>query len=441
MSKISTDKKLIEKFLTRGVEKIYPSEEELRKKMMSGEKMRIYQGFDPTGPYLHVGHAMGIRALRILQELGHEVIFLVGDYTAKVGDPDKNTTRDLMTDEEIKENMEGWKEQVAQLIDFEGENAVQFKFNGEWLSKLKLNDIIKLMSKITVQRMLERDLFERRIKQGDPIRLQEFIYPLMQGYDGVAMDVDMEIAGADQTFNMLVGRDLNRIYLNKEKFVRTNKMMDAPNEQTMSKTKGNGINLNDEPKDMYGKAMSYPDNLITMGLELLTDVEMKEIKDIEEQIKKGANPMQFKKLMAFEIVKMIKGEKTAQEAEQAFADQFQKHQIPDDVETHLITNKTMNIVDLLFETELVSSKSESKRMIKQNAVKIDDKLIDDENLEVAIKNNMVLQKGKRHFVKIKTKPIVDDKGFTKIREIPGRKQRWEREEIKNVKNFLVKDKN
>ena len=177
MSKVIIDKELIEKFLTRGVEAIYPTAEEFKKKLYSGERLKIYQGFDPTGKFLHVGHAMGIRALRILQQLGHEVIFLIGDYTARVGDPDKDTGRKMLTEKDIEENMAGWKEQAAQLIDFGGDNPVQFKRNYEWLSKLKLDDLIKLMSHMTVQQMLERDMFERRLNEGDPIGLHEFIYP------------------------------------------------------------------------------------------------------------------------------------------------------------------------------------------------------------------------------------------------------------------------
>jgi tyrosyl-tRNA synthetase len=398
--KISTDKKLIEKFLTRGVEKIYPSADALRKKLSSGKKLRIYQGFDPTGKYLHVGHAMGIRALRILQELGHEVIFLIGDFTAKVGDPDKDTTRELLTDGQIEKNMAGWKKQAGQLIDFKGKNAVKFKKNSEWLGKLKLEDIIKLMSNITVQKMLSRDLFERRIKNEDPIRLHEFIYPLLQGYDGVAMDVDMEIGGADQTFNMLAGRDLNKAYLNKEKFVRTNKMMDAPDARTMSKTKGNGINLSDEPGDMYGKAMSYPDELIVSGLELLTDISMDEIKNIEKEMKGGANPMQFKKLMAFEVIKIIKGEKAAQNAEVNFTNQFSKHQMPSDIKVFKFKEDKINIIDLLIKTKLVASKGEAKRMIQQNGVKIDGKIVGDAEKMVKLNKEFVLQRGKRGFARV-----------------------------------------
>ena len=215
MVNVSTNKELIEKFLTRGVENIFPTKEALRKELESGRRLRVYQGFDPTGPYLHVGHAMGIRALRILQELGHEVLFLVGDFTAKAGDPDKDKTREILSDEQIQKNMSGWKHQASQLIDFEGENPVKFVRNYEWLSKLTLSDLITLMSKTTVQQMIERDMFSRRLKEQNPIGLHEFIYPLMQGYDGVCMQVDMEIGGTDQIFNMLMGRHLIKEYLGK----------------------------------------------------------------------------------------------------------------------------------------------------------------------------------------------------------------------------------
>ncbi len=400
--KVLVDKKLIDQFLTRGVEAVYPSREELEKKLLSGERLRIYQGFDPTGKYLHVGHAMGIRALRILQELGHEVIFLVGDYTAKVGDPDKDKARKILSEREIEDNMAGWKEQAAQLIDFEGDNPVQFKRNFEWLSKLSLNDLIHLMSHMTVQQMLERDMFERRMKEGDPIGLQEFIYPLMQGYDGVAMEVDMEIGGADQTFNMLAGRSLVKGYLGKDKFVRTNKMMDAPDGRTMSKTKGNGINLGDSSEDMYGKAMSYPDSLITMGLELLTDVPMEGVKEVEAEIKKGANPMEFKKLMAFEIVKAIRGEEESVKAQRYFEQTVQNKELPDEIPEIKIEPGKYKIIDLLIDTSLVKSKGEARRLIVQGGVKVDGKKVEDAEMEVKIGGKeILLQKGKRGVVRIK----------------------------------------
>jgi len=433
MLQVSTDKGLIDKFLTRGVEKIYPSADALRQKLLSGERLRVYQGFDPSGPYLHVGHAIGIRALRILQELGHEVIFLVGDYTAKVGDPDKDSTRAILTDETIKKNMAGWKKQAAQLIDFDGKNPVRFERNYKWLSKLKLEDVIKLMSQMTLQQTLARSLFKKRLDENAEIYLRELLYPLMQGYDSVALKVDMEIGGTDQTFNMLVGRDLVKSYLGKEKFVRANKMMDAPDGITMSKTKGNGINLADSGADMYGKAMSYPDAAIVNGLELLTDVSMEVIKNIKQSLAAGENPMQYKKMMAFEIVKTIKGIKEAQAAQEHFEKTIQKKEIPQkikiinlkeiysDLLKQIKKNKDSadkknreeflellrslsdknSIINILVGIGLATSKGEARRLIEQGGIKIDGEVIKDANKIIEItKDGVLIQRGKRQFVKV-----------------------------------------
>jgi tyrosyl-tRNA synthetase len=398
MSKIIVDEELIDEFLERGVGAIFPSKEALKEKLMSGERLTVYQGFDPTGPYLHVGHAIGIRSLRILQKLGHQVIFLVGDFTSKIGDPDKGSTRKILTDEDVEKNMANWKEQASQLIDFDGENPVLFKRNHQWLSELKLEDILKLMSNFTVQQILQRDLFKKRINEDIPLKLHEIIYPLMQGYDGVAMNVDIEIGGADQIFNMLVGRDLSKIYNNKEKFVRANKMMDAPDGITMSKTKGNGINLGDNPLQMYGKAMSYSDGAIIPGLELLTNVSTDEINSIKKEINNGANPMPFKKKMAFEIVKLIKSEKEAILAQEEWENIFSKKEIPENVE--IIKNKKGNLlVDLFLENKIVSSKTDFRRLVEAGAITnldLDEKVLS--HTEIA--KGGVYRVGKKRFCKI-----------------------------------------
>lgn len=396
MSRVITDEKKIDTFLTRGVEAVYPGLDMFKKALMSGKRLRAYQGFDPTGLYLHVGHAMGIRALRMLQELGHEVIFLVGDFTALIGDPDKDTTREMLTEVQIEKNMAGWKEQAAQLIDFGGDNPVLFKRNSEWLRKVDLAKILEIMSKTTLQRTLERDLFERRLKAEDPIRLHEIVYPVMQGYDGVVMDVDIEIGGADQTFNMLTGRVLSKAYLNKEKFVRANRMMNAPDSITMSKTKGNGINLSDTPEDMFGKAMSYADSEIVNGFELLTEMPMQEISEIQKAIEKGENPMQFKKLMAFEIVKMVKGEKAAEQGQSYFEKVIQSKDKPDEIPE--VKPSLYDVITVLVEGKLAGSKSEARRAIEQGGVKVNDEKVID--IAFQLKRGDVVQKGKRFFVKV-----------------------------------------
>lgn len=399
MSKIIIDEKKIDEFLERGVSEIFPSKMALKEKLMSGERLRIYQGFDPTGPYLHVGHAIGIRALRILQELGHEVVFLVGDFTSKIGDPDKGSTRKTLTDDEIEKNMANWKKQAAQLINFEGENPVRFERNFKWLSKLQLEDVLKLMSNFTIQQILQRDLFKKRLKEDLPLNLHEIMYPLMQGYDGVAMEVDIEIGGADQIFNMLVGRDLSKIYLNKEKFVRANKMMDAPDGITMSKTKGNGINLGDNAEQMFGKAMSYPDSAILSGLELLTEISMEEIKRIDEEMKSGVNPMQFKKLMAYEIVKSVKSEKEAKEAQENWENIFSKKEIPTDIES-VVVKEGILLVEALLDQKIITSKGDFRRLVDEGAITnldTNEKVLS----HTEIVKNGVYRIGKKRFCKIK----------------------------------------
>lgn len=401
MPKVKKDEALIDKFLTRGVAEIYPSKESLKAKLLSGDRIRVYQGFDPSGPFLHVGHAMGIRALRILQEFGHEVIFLVGDYTAKVGDPDKETGRPLLTDEQIQRNMEGWKEQAAQLIDFGGENPVQFKRNYEWLSKLNLAELIKLMSTTTVQQMLERDLFQKRLQNKNPIGLQEFIYPLMQGFDSVAMEVDMEIGGTDQIFNMMAGRELVKKYLNKEKYVRANEMMEAPDALTMSKTKGNGINLSDTSENMYGKAMSYQDELISKGLRLLTDIPLDDIWQIQKDIDKGENPMKFKKLMAYEIVKVIKGEKEAKKAQENFEKTVQNKEIDSEKAKPVSMSGMMSLRDFLINAlEGKESASQIKRVVEQGGVEVNGKRIIEQDVQIDFKSQDLIKYGKRTVFKV-----------------------------------------
>lgn len=399
MAKISTDPELIEKFLTRGVETIYPCKDDLRQKLMSGERITAYQGFDPTGPYLHMGHAMGIRALRILQKLGHEVVFLVGDYTSKVGDPDKK--REIMSDEEIKKNMRGWKEQAEQLIDFEGDNPVLFKHNYEWLSKLTLHDLIHLMSNATVQQIAERDMFQKRLKENDPIRLQEFIYPLMQGYDSVAMNVDLELGGTDQTFNMLMGRELVKKYNKKEKFVRVHEIMEAPDGLIMSKTKGNGVNLGDSSEDIYGKAMSYPDELILKALRLLTDISLTEIWEMQKSMESGENPMNIKKTLAYELVKTLRGKDEANKAEQHFKKVIQNKETDSESVSTTKVSGVLSLLEFLKQAlEYKDSASQIKRVIEQGGVEIDGKKIVESFLEIDFKPGMVVKYGKRRFIKV-----------------------------------------
>lgn len=409
MAKVITDTALIDKFLERGVDKVLPDKESLRAKLMSGERITAYMGFDPTGPYLHVGHAMGIRGLRILQQLGHRVIFLVGDYTARVGDPDKGSTRELLTAEKIAQNMQGWREQASQIIDFEDkENPVEFIGNFTWLSRLNLQDLIELMSKMTVQQMLERDLFQRRLNENKPLQLQEMMYPLLQGYDSVAMEVDLELGGTDQIFNMMVGRDLVREYLRKDKHVRAHKLMPAPDALTMSKTKGNGINLSDTAENMYGVAMSYGDEHIITGLELLTETPLNELKEIEAAIAGGQNPMQFKKLLAYRIVEMLKGSNAAGAAQENFERTVQNKEISaarvkislEKLSARLEhLNKKDDLVTTISEL-LGSSKGKAKDLLKQNGVEINSEKVAADTVTYKLKQGDIVKLGKRQWFEI-----------------------------------------
>jgi tyrosyl-tRNA synthetase len=399
MAKVITDAKQIEEVLDRGVEAIYPTKEELQKKLSSGEQIKLYCGFDPTGPDLHIGHGNQIRKLAQFQKLGHEVIFLIGDFTAMIGDPtDKAAARQQLTKEQVIKNLEGYQSQAGTILKFKGDNAAKVMFNSKWLAELNFAEVLKLASKFTVQRMMERDMFEKRIDEGKPIYVHEFMYPLMQGYDSVAMNVDLEIGGSDQTFNMLAGRDLMKTMKDKEKFVLTLKLLVDPTGKKMGKTEGNMIRLTDIAEEIFGKVMSWSDEMILLGFETCTDWPMTDIAKIAKDIKEGANPRDYKMQLAQAIVTIYLGEKDALKAKDNFINVFQKKSSPDKIEKiKLTTNK---FSEILVEAKLVDSNSEAKRVIKQGGVKIDDKVIDDINFELA-KGEHLIQKGKRHFIKVK----------------------------------------
>ena len=405
MPKITKDENLIEKFLTRGVENIYPSPKFLEDKLKADEKISIYLGIDPTGPTLHLGHAITLMKLKEWQELGHQVILLIGSFTGMIGDPtDKLAVRKPLTRKQVLDNAKKYQEQASLFLDFSGKNKAKVVFNHEWLDKLSFKDIIELASKFTVQRMLERDMFEKRMKEGKPIHLHEFLYPLMQGYDSVAMDIDGEVGGNDQTFNMLAGRDLMKSMKNKEKFVITMKLLTDPSGEKMGKTSGNMITLEDSAEDIYGKAMSYPDSVITVGLELLTDISKEVIENIAKSLKDGENPMNYKKMMAFEIVKTIKGKVEAQTAQKHFESTVQKKETPESIKNYELKITNINIVDLLVKTDLASSKSEARRLIEQGGIKVAGDVVKSIEKEVKItKEELLLQRGKRQFAKVKNK--------------------------------------
>jgi len=396
--KTDTDSKKIEELLTRGVENIYPNRKFLEEKLKNGEKLTLYLGIDPTGPCLHLGHAISLMKLRQFQQLGHQVIMLIGSFTAMIGDPtDKLATRKPLTREQVLENCQNYKKQASVLLDFSGPNKAELRYNDAWLGKLKFVEIVELASNFTVQQMLERDMFEKRMNEGKPIGLHEFLYPLMQGYDSVAMDVDGEIGGNDQTFNMLAGRTLIKVVKNKEKFVMTNKLLADPSGIKMGKTTGNMITLIDTPDEKFGKVMSWTDGMIISGFELCTTIPMADISQLEKRLKKGDNPRDLKLDLAQAIVTLYHGDKAGLQARENFLQMFQKKEIPDDILE--LTAAGKSLVDVLIESKFVTSKSEARRNIEQKGVKINSEVVIDANQSV--KTGDIVQKGKRFFVKIK----------------------------------------
>lgn len=398
MTKVITDEKQIDDLLERGVEKIYPNHEDLKKKLMSGERIRLYCGFDPSAPSLHIGNAILINKLSQFQALGHEVIFLIGDFTGMIGDPtDKKATRKKLTREEVLENAKSYKEQASGYLDFEGDNPALIKYNSEWSDKLTFKDLIEVSSNFTVQQMMQRDMFQKRIQDEKPIHLHEFLYPLAQGYDSLAMDVDLEIGGNDQMFNMMCGRDLMKAEGKKEKFVLTMKLLADDAGKKMGKSDGNAVFLDKSPADIYGVVMSWQDGVIGIGFELATKVPLKEVKEIYEKLKdEQTNPRDLKMKLAYEIVKVNHGEKAAKEAEENFISTIQKKEAPKEVKE--FAPKEKGILSVLMDSGLCKSKGEARRVVMQNGVKIDGSVVTEPKTEV--ESGQVIQKGKFHFIKI-----------------------------------------
>lgn len=391
----------IEELLTRGVDTVYPTKDELEKVLRSGKKIKLYQGFDPTGTDLHIGHMIGLRKLAQWQKLGHQVIFLIGTGTGQAGDPSgKLSARDkFFNEEELKKNARDYVMQAKKLLDFDGENAVEILYNGDWLNKLGLADMLNIAGHFSVQQLIERDMFQERIKKNESINLREFMYPLLQGYDSVAMEVDLELGGSDQMFNMLVGRQLLKQMKDKDKFVMTTPLLADSQGRKIGKTEGNVIGLTDKPEDLFGKIMSLGDDVIVKGFEYLTDIPMTEVKQIEKALESGENPMQYKKQLAYEIVKQLNSEADAQTAQEAFENVFSKGEVPEDIQEIMI-DPNANILDILVDNDLVPSKSEAKRLLEQGGVKADGEKIE---LNSTVKPGSVLQIGKRTFVKINNK--------------------------------------
>jgi len=387
-----------DELLTRSVANIYPSKEYVQSLVSKGKKLTIYAGFDPTGPNLHIGHAIGIKKLADFQKQGHKVIFLIGDFTAMIGDPDKSSARIPLTRKQVLLNLKNYKKQVSKIISFVGKNKAEIKFNSKWLSKMNFAEVLSLASHMTVSQMLERDMFEKRMEESKSIFIHEFMYPLMQGYDSVAMDVDGEVGGNDQTFNMLVGRDLMKSMKGKEKFVIATKLLEDSSGKKMGKTEGNMITLSDSHTDMYGKVMSWSDGLIIPGFELCTNISMNEIESMARDMAQGINPRDLKIKLATEIVTMYHGIKKAEQAKIGFMSTFQKNEIPSDIKSISVKAVTP-LVDVFVSEKIVSSKSDFRRLVDEHAIT---NLDTNEKIasHTALSENGVYRIGKKRFCKI-----------------------------------------
>jgi len=385
----------VENLLTRGVEKIYPSKEELEKVLRSGKKLKLYQGFDPSMPSLHLGNFAGVMKLRQFEKLGHEIIFLIGDFTAMIGDPDKLSVRKPLTREETRLNSTNWKEQIKNIIDFNGPNPAKLLYNSEWLDKVSFRDLIEITSKFTAQQMLERDMFQKRMSEGRPVYLHELLYPVAQAYDCVFMKVDLELAGNDQTFNALAGRTLMNALKGKDKFVMTTKLLVDAKGDKVGKTTGNALFLDSTPESFFGGIMSFPDEVIGLSFELLTEMSLE---GIEEKI--APDPMGEKKHLAFEIVSLLWGEESAQKAKTEFENTFQKGLTPDNIPEVVMDSQEIELTDLVAKVANISL-SESKRLINQGAIEIDTLPATDLHQKITPKNGTVIKIGKTRFVKLK----------------------------------------
>lgn len=388
-----TQKQRIQEILHRGVENIYPSSEALQKVLLSGKKLKIYNGIDPTGR-LHIGHGVVLLKLRQLQELGHHIIVLIGDFTAQIGDPtDKMAARKPLTHKEVLQNARFYKKLIGKILDLK---KTEFRYNSKWLLQLSSLDFMHISSYFTAQQTLARNMFRQRMKEGKDLFLNEFMYPILQAYDSVAMDIDLEVGGNDQMFNMLAGRTLMKKMKGKEKFVMTTKLLTDPAGKKMGKTEGNFVALEDPPDAMYGKIMSWPDELIVPGFELATPMPLTEVIQAKKDLEAGRNPKVLKMLLAYKITEFYWNTNAAIAAEETFKKIHIMRETPANIPEVLVTSRAL--VEALVETRLAPSKTKARRLLIQGGIKVNGEVITDEKYTVL--PNSILQKGKRHFIKI-----------------------------------------
>ncbi|HHM12734.1 MAG TPA: tyrosine--tRNA ligase [Planctomycetaceae bacterium] len=386
--------------IRRGADEILP-EEDLIEKLKEGRPLRVKAGFDPTAPDLHLGHTVLINKLWQFQDLGHEILFLIGDFTGMIGDPTgKSATRPPLTPEEVKQNAQTYQEQIFKILDPE---RTQVVFNSEWMSKMSSAELIQLAARHTVARMLERDDFSKRYREGKSIAIHEFLYPLIQGYDSVALKADVELGGTDQKFNLLVGRELQRQYGMPQQVVLTMPILEGlDGVQKMSKSLGNYIGINDAPNDMFGKIMSISDELMWRYFELLSFRPLEEIDRLKEEVAAGRNPRDVKFELAREIIGRFHDEAAAEKAQADFIARFQKGALPDEIPEKRVSvgSGGLPIANVMKEAGLVSSTSEGLRMLKQGAVKLDGAKVDDKSLMLRAGSAPLIQVGKRRIARV-----------------------------------------
>lgn len=380
----------------------------LEKKLKSGKKLRIKLGADPTSPDLHLGHIVVLDKLREFQELGHTIIFLIGDFTALIGDPSgKSKTRPTLSSEEIEKNSKTYFDQVAKVLDVK---KIEIRKNSEWYQKMAPLDFIKMTSNFSLSRIIERDDFEKRIKGGGDVRYHEGIYPIMQGYDSVMLKADVELGGTDQKFNLLAGRTMQKRMGQRPQDIMTLPLLiGLDGKKKMSKSLNNYISITEEPKEMFGKVMSINDEMIVDYFRLVTNLEGFEIKELERDLKLGENPKEIKERLAIEIVTRFHGKETAEKAREKFTLQFTRREIPEEIPekiiSHVFIDNTSALPEILikFFPDKVKSKNDAKRLIIGGGIKIDGAKIEDPNAPISLHDNMIIQVGKRRFLRIKKK--------------------------------------
>ena len=375
-------------------------EAELRERLAEGRPLRVYCGYDPTAPDIHLGHTVTMRKLRQFQELGHEVTFLIGNFTGLIGDPsDKDSVRRQQTAEELMEKAETYADQAFKILDRE---KTLIRYNADWLGKLTFEDVLKLASHFTVQQFLARDRFAQRYGRGEPIWVHEFMYALMQGYDAVAMNTDVQVGGTDQLFNLMAGRKLQEAFGQKPQIALTTPILvGTDGHLRMSKTTGNYIGINEPPEEMYGKVMSIPDHAVLDYYILVTRFSPDEVAAVERGLADGSlHPMDAKMQLAREIVSIFHSDEAAAQAEAHFKRVFRKGELPSEMPTHRPSASELNIVDLLVATDLAKSKSEARRLIGQGGVRLDGEKVDSIEEMVSIQDGIILQVGKRRFVRL-----------------------------------------